>query len=240
MPIFCLVVFLAVIITAPTVHGEPVADSTTQLQQPMSHQSVATYNSHSSARTGPNIATATSIGASERDDRATAPVRLLFYLLLAFGAGATVKGAWRTARVLSMDGLNKMRFRKFRSLSPMVIRSLESVGTSLWGKNRLWVRNYSITTRSDRWLLCEGKREIFFRKRETRNCLEVCLRDTNLKVRITLLNGVRGDRVLECRSFSEEELVAQLEEFREYVTSGSLLTSTSPGTSRRLGGTASS
>jgi hypothetical protein len=141
-------------------------------------------------------------------------VRLLFFLFLAVCTVLTAKWGWRTAKVISMDGLHKMRYRKFRTLSPMVTRSLEELGTLLWGKNRLWVRNFSITTTSDRWFLRDGKGELFFRRSGGGTCLEVCLRDTNLKVRITLLNGVRANRIFECGNFSEEELAARLEEVR--------------------------
>ncbi len=208
--------FMAIMATVTVLAGQAVATPHSSVSQPrlVTDHSAAMSNTYRGERSAPGEGSGTPVVTPAHEERAGVPVRLLFYLLLAGGAALTVKGAFRTAKVISMDGLNKMRFRKFRKLSPMVTRSLEKMGTSLWGKNRLWVRNFSITRESDRWLLRDGRRELFFHKSEVKNCLEVCLRDTNLKVKIRLLNGQRADRIMECGSFSEEGLVECLEEAR--------------------------
>ncbi len=217
MRIICPVTFFIVIMATATALAEPV-DATVHNavypKQLVTAHSAATSNPYRGDRNLPGEGSGTPVGAPDREERAGAPVRLLFYLLLACVVALTVKGMFRFVTVISMDGLNRMRLKKFNSLSPMVTRSLEKMGTSLWGKNRLWVTNYSITMESDRWLLRDAKRELLIHSRRERNCLEVCLRDTNLKVKIRLLNGQPADRIMECWSFSEAGLVKSLEEAR--------------------------
>jgi hypothetical protein len=214
--VYLVTYFIVIMATATALAGPAVATPHHSVSQSrlVTDHSAATSNPYPGERNLPGEGSGTPIGTPIHEERAGVPVRLLFYLLLACGAALTVKGAFSTAKVISMDGLNKMRFRKFRQLSPMVTRSLEIMGTSLWGKNRLWAKNFSITRESDRWLLRDGGRELIFHKSEVKNCVEVCLRDTNLKVRIRLLNGQRTDKIMECMSFSEEGLVECLEEAR--------------------------
>ena len=139
---------------------------------------------------------------------------VLLFLVLAAGIIWGVKSVVGMVKSLSMNGLQKMRLKKFEDLSPMVIRSLKSLGTSLWGESRPWSTTFSIIPRSDRWILSDRRRNNFMFTVDEETRLEVSLRDTNLKVRVTLLNGARADRVYDCRDFSEQELGARLQEVR--------------------------
>jgi hypothetical protein len=140
--------------------------------------------------------------------------RLLLIGVLAAGVFWVVFMVIRQVKFLFMDNMVKQHVEKFNSLSPMVTRSLKKLGMSLWGKNRLWAKRYYISKRSDRWLLCDGKNVLDNQKSLVKNRLEVCMRDSNFKLRITQLNGVGVDVAVTCKDFSEKELAERLNEIR--------------------------
>ena len=130
-------------------------------------------------------------------------VKLFLFMIIAIAALLLAILAVRTVRYLTLGGLKKMRIQKFKALSPMVTRSLRTLATSLWGENHLWSTHYCILEKNDRWLLQDRKRHYFTRSVQERNCLEVCMKDTNLRVKIYLLNGTKANVVMECSGFSE-------------------------------------
>ena len=78
----------------------------------------------------------------------------------------------------------------------------------------MWAKRYYISKRSDRWLLCDGKNVKNGQKSLVKNRLEVCMRDSNFKLKITRLNGVGVDVAVTCNDFSEKELTERLKEIR--------------------------
>lgn len=153
---------------------------------------------------------------SPRADASTA-LKLVFFAIIALAALLLTRGIIRKARFLTLDGLKKMRLKKFNSLSPAVLLALEGVGSSLWGGNGLLTAQYRIDIEKDRWVLSDLGRERLFRTIPERNCLEVCLRDTHFKVRIVLLNGNRTNITFDCSTTSVPELKSRLEEARAVI-----------------------
>ena len=141
---------------------------------------------------------------------------LLLGVLLAATYWLAVKGS-RLIQSLFLDRTGKLRLQRFNSLSPMVKRSLHKLGTSLWGRNLPWRHNYSILTRNERWLLCEGNRGRSSAASTEMNRIEVSMRGSNFKLRITCLNGVAVDKTVACKDFSKEELTRRLSEIRAIV-----------------------
>ncbi len=144
-------------------------------------------------------------------------IKLFLFIVIAIAALLLAIVAVRTLRYLSLGGLKKMRLKKFKMLSPMVTRSLGVLATSLWGENHLWSTQYCILEKNDRWLLHDRKRNFFFRSVPEKNCLEVCMKDTNLRIKIYLLQGARANVVMECSGFSEPGLKECLEKGRGII-----------------------
>jgi hypothetical protein len=140
--------------------------------------------------------------------------RLLLIGVLSAAVFWVVFRVIRQVKFLFMDNLEKQHVKKYISLSPMVTRSLKRLGASLWGKNHVWAKKYYISKRSDRWLLCDGKNGKNDQKSLVKNRLEVCMRDSNFKLKITRLNGVSVDVAVTCKNFSEQELTERLKEVR--------------------------
>ena len=140
--------------------------------------------------------------------------RLLITVASTIGVFWIIVVAVRRLKVQFRDNVTKQYIERYNSLSPMVIRSLKKLGTSLWGKNFLWSKKYYIAKRSDRWLLCDGKCGKSGKIFPTNNRLEVCLRDVNFKLKITRLNGLDVDMSVTCKNFSEKELEERLKEIQ--------------------------
>ena len=118
----------------------------------------------------------------------------------------------------STDQSKKRQQDRYNSLTPMVTKALKKMGASLWGRNLPWSRNYYIYQRSDRWLLCDGKEDKENHIFQARTRIEVCLRSTYFKIRITRLNGIRVDISLTCNDLSEWELQQGLREISFDIT----------------------
>jgi hypothetical protein len=145
--------------------------------------------------------------------------RLLLIGVLSAGVFWIVFSVIRRVKFMFMDKGAQIHFKKYYSLSPMVTRSLKRLGTSLWGKNFLWSKKYYVTKRSDRWLLCDGKNYNNVQPSLAQNRLEVCMRDSNFKLKITRVNGVGVDIAVMCKDYSERELVEKLKELHSlFVT----------------------
>ncbi len=140
--------------------------------------------------------------------------RILLVILLATGFYGGVRLLIKRAQYLFLDAMSKEYLKKYNSLSPLVVRSLRKLGRSLWGRNFLWSKKYYVEKRSERWLLSDGKRDRYSQNPLERNRLEVCLRDTNFRLRITRRDGEDVDLSLLCVDFSEKELLQKLEELR--------------------------
>jgi hypothetical protein len=143
--------------------------------------------------------------------------RLLLIGVLVAGVFWIVGILSRRVKFMFMDKMAQTHVKKYYSLSPLVTRSLKRLGTSLWGKNFLWSKKYYIIKRSDRWLLCDGKNAKKGQKSLVKNRLEVCMRDSNFKLKITRLNGVGVDVAATCKDYSERELTEKLTELRALV-----------------------
>ena len=144
-------------------------------------------------------------------------VKLFLFLISAIAALLLARAVVQGVRFLSLNGLKKMRIQKFNSLTPMVNRSLVKVASLLWGENHLWSTNFYIEAKNDRWILHDRKRSNIFSITPEKNCLEVCLKDTNFRIRIILLNGDRANIVLQCSGFSENGLKECLEKARGII-----------------------
>jgi hypothetical protein len=155
-----------------------------------------------------------------REQPYTGLIKLFLFLIMTIGATVVARALLWGYRFLSMSGLSKMRLKRFNSLSPMVVRSLESMASSLWGENHLWSRKYHIVKKRDRWLLLDRTSTNVFRTTPEKNCVEISLRDTNLKIKLLLINGIRVNMTLECRDCSETALVKSLEEIAASLRSG--------------------
>ena len=140
--------------------------------------------------------------------------RFLLILVSAAGVFWVVFTVIRQIKFLFMDNATKQRIEKYNSLSPMVIRSLKRLGASLWGNNYVWAKRYYVSKHGDRWLLCDGKNVKNGKKSLVNNRLEVCMRDSNFKLKVTRLNGVGVDVAVICKDFSEQELTERLMEIR--------------------------
>ncbi len=154
---------------------------------------------------------------SPREPSNSLIVNLSLFLVMGIAALLLVRAVIRAVRFMSMSGLTKMRHEKFNVLSPLVIRSLENMATPLWGENHAWLRKYHIKKKRDRWILCDRKRDGFIRSQSEKNSVEISLRDTNFRVNIILLNGMRKNVIMECRDFSESELVTSLEKVKSVI-----------------------
>jgi hypothetical protein len=145
--------------------------------------------------------------------------RLLLIGVLAAAVFWVVFSMIRRVKFMFMDKGAQIHFKKYSSLSPMVTRSLKRLGTSLWGKNFLWSKKYYVIKRSDRWLLSDGKNDRNIQPSPVKNRLEVCMRDSNFKLKITRVNGVGVDIAVMCKDYSERELVEKLKELHSlFVT----------------------
>ena len=147
-------------------------------------------------------------------------MRVLLFGVFATGIYWFVGVVLRRVKLLSMDRLAKMHVEKYNSLAPMVTRSLKILGISLWGKNHLWSKKYYISKRSDRWLLCDSKSGTNGLKSPVKNRVEVCMRTSNFKLKITRLNGFDVNVSVTCKDFSEKELAERLSELRSFFTAG--------------------
>ena len=118
---------------------------------------------------------------------------------------------------LSIYKSKNMEQRLFNSLSPMVTKSLKKFGTALWGKNLPWSKNYYIYRRKFRWILCDGKEDKINKIFKAHTKVEVLLRRTYFKIKITRLNKSRASIALLCKGLSEWELKEKLEEIKNHV-----------------------
>jgi hypothetical protein len=141
-------------------------------------------------------------------------VQYVFFIVVLVGVLWAVFIGIRAMRSPQRDNLQTMQQDRYNSLSPMVTKTLRKMGDSLWGRNWPWAKKYFIYERSTRWLLCNGKEDknnnIF--KAHTR--IEVCLRSTYFKIRISRLNKVNVDISLKCKNLSKWELMEGLEKLR--------------------------
>jgi hypothetical protein len=154
---------------------------------------------------------------AESKGETNAVVKLFLFLISAIAALLLARAVIKGVQFLSLNGLKKMRIQKFNSLTPLVNRSLVNVATSLWGENRLWSTNFYIEANNDRWILHDRKRSNIITITPEKNCLEVCMKDTNFRIRIILLNGDRANIVLQCSGFSENGLRECLEKARGII-----------------------
>jgi hypothetical protein len=117
-----------------------------------------------------------------------------------------------TLKTVSMDNSRKMRKGKYQTLSPMVKRILTKTGNSLWGRNIPWAKNFYIYERTDRWLLCDGKKERDAKISQARTRIEVCLRSTYFKIKLTRLNNAKSNIWVASHDFTKLELNRGLQE----------------------------
>ena len=117
-----------------------------------------------------------------------------------------------------MDNARKMRQGKFQALSPMVRGVLKKTGNSLWGRNLPWSRKYYIYERSERWLLCDGREEKLNNISEARTRIEINLRSTYFKVKLTRFNNVRTNIRVSTHDLSKRELFEGLQEIIREMT----------------------
>jgi hypothetical protein len=145
-------------------------------------------------------------------------VQYVFFIVVLVGVLWAVFTGIRAMKSLRRDNLQTIQQDRYNSLSPMVTKTLRKVGDSLWGRNRLWSKNYYIYERSERWLLCDGKEDKHNNIFKARTRIEVCLRSTYFKIRISRLNKASVDISLTCKDLSKSELQAGLEEIRFTIT----------------------
>ena len=145
-------------------------------------------------------------------------IKVILFIASAAGVLWAVIAGLRYLKSLSIDSSEKKKLDRYNSLSPMVTRALKKTGASLWGRNLPWSKNYYIYQRSDRWLLCDGKEDKESKMFQARTRIEVCLRSTYFKIRITRLNGGRADISLTCQDLSEWELMEGLREISFDIT----------------------
>ncbi len=130
-------------------------------------------------------------------------------------------GARRTIGVIQMffmDDMARTYVKRYRSLSPMVMRSLGQLGRSLWGRNFLWFRRYHLIKRSDRWVLSDGKIDRYNLQSHPDNLIEVCLRDDNFKIRITRIKGTNVTIAVTSIGYSKQELMEHLRQISPAFT----------------------
>ena len=141
---------------------------------------------------------------------------IIKFLLIAIGliafAFLAAKGTNRMMKSLFRDKSEKKRLKKFGAVSPLVVRILKRHGTLLWGKNGFWSKKFHIITRSDRWLLTEGKTDDKNSISGASNCVEVSLRSSGFRVKVTRLNGVAVNIAFTCKNFSAIELEERVKE----------------------------
>ena len=131
--------------------------------------------------------------------------------------------AMRYMKSMAVDQSKKMIHDQFDSLSPMVMKLLNSTGASLWGKNVIWAKNYYIYKRSSRWLLCDGKEEKEKKIFQARTRIQVSMRSSYFKLRVSRLNGVRVNISLTCKDLNERSLKLALEELCTEMTNFNVL-----------------
>jgi hypothetical protein len=124
----------------------------------------------------------------------------------------------RYLKSLSLDTSEKMKQDRYNSLTPMVTKCLKNMGVTLWGRNWPWSKNYYIYQRSERWLLCDGKEDKNNNIFKARTRVEVSLRSTYFKIKISRLNKASVDISLACRNLSKGELLEGLEKLRCAIT----------------------
>lgn len=145
-------------------------------------------------------------------------LKWMLLIILSSGVLWAVLSGIRILKSSSMDTVQKMHKNLYNSLSPLVMKVLGKMGASLWGRNLPWSKNFYIYQRSDRWLLCDGKEDKINKIFQARTRVEVCLRSTYFKIRITRLNGVNADISLTCKDFSELELTQGLNKMSSDIT----------------------
>ncbi len=137
---------------------------------------------------------------------------LILVAALVATAFLAARGTNQTVKSLFMSKAERAHAKRFNTLSPMVVRILTLVGTSLWGKNLLMSKKFSIIKRSDRWLLCEGKIDDKNPPSTAKSRLEVCMRSNCFRLKITRLNGVAVKQEVMCNNFSAGELTEKVSE----------------------------
>ena len=143
---------------------------------------------------------------------------LLAVVLFALGLFQGFRRLLGFLQMLFLDDSAKKYVKQYRSLSPMVIRSLRQVGRSLWGRNYPWNRKFYLTKRSDRWVLSDRKIDRYDLNCTPDNLLEVCLRGDNLKIRVTRIKGVTVDIAVISSGYTRAELMGHLREVSSAFT----------------------
>jgi hypothetical protein len=77
--------------------------------------------------------------------------------------------------------------------------------------------------RSVRWLLCDGREDKSHNIFKARNKIEVSLRSTYFKIRVTRLNKKGVNISLVCNDLSEGELMQKLQEISTILTNASYM-----------------
>ena len=139
-------------------------------------------------------------------------VKLFAFILSAVGVLWAIFTIIRVMKTLSTDNARKRRKNKYQTLSPMVTRLLKKTGSNLWGRNLPWSKNYYIYERTNRWLLCDGKEEKDNKISQARTKIEVRLRSTYFKIKLTRANGVKSNLQLTSNDYTKIELDHALQE----------------------------
>ncbi len=139
-------------------------------------------------------------------------LRLFAFLLSAVAVLWGIFTGIRSMKTQAMDNSRQMRKGRSQALSPMVMRSLKKAGNSLWGRNLPWAKNYYCYERNGRWLLCDGKEEKANKISQARTRIEVYLRSSYFKLKITRLNNAKAAICLVSHDLSKRELDLGLQE----------------------------
>jgi hypothetical protein len=145
-------------------------------------------------------------------------IKWILLVVSAIGIFWSVLAGIRYLKSLSMDKSEKMKQDRYNSLTPMVAKCLGNMGASLGGRNWPWSKKYYIYERSDRWLLCDGKEDKNNKIFKARTRVEVALRSTYFKIKISRLNKVSVDISLTCKDLTKWELMEGLEKLRFEIT----------------------
>ncbi len=222
MPIYCFACYFILSISAPFAFAEAPGEKPSPAQVDMHRlvkkEPAVLHLGSYTLKEAKGLKSATDRDTSAPRGESTGVVKLFLFMIFAIAALLLARVVVRIVRFMMLDGLKKMRLKKFNALSPMVTRSLKAAAASLWGENHLWVTNFCITEKNDRWILDDRKRTNLVNSVVEKNCLEVCLKDTNLRVKIVLLNGARANVGLECNGFSENGLMVCLEKAKGIIT----------------------
>ena len=145
-------------------------------------------------------------------------LRIFAFVLSAAAVLWLVFALIRFMKTQSLDNARKMRQGKYQQLSPMVRRILRKTGNSLWGRNLPWAKNYYIYDRNERWLLCDGREEKINKISQARTRIEICLRSTYFKVKLTRLNNAKANIWVSSQGLSKRALMEGLEEIIREMT----------------------